>query len=191
MAAADPGRPWWASGGEADGLRDEDPLEVFRRARAGERAPEGDPEAPGPAGHDRAGTDGGDPDRDAPGADGAGAGDAGRRPWWSEPLEQLAHLMRDLGRTAASAGEASRDRSTANARPGTGDGHVHTGSVEACRACPVCAGLRALTEARPEVVGHVSEAVRHLTLAGRAFLDAQAEGLRADEGLQHIRLDEE
>lgn len=70
-------------------------------------------------------------------------------------------------------------------------GHEHGTSVDACQVCPVCAGIRILAEARPELVTHLSEAARHLTLAARAFLDAQADVLRRDEGLQRIDLDDE
>lgn len=71
------------------------------------------------------------------------------------------------------------------------DTHGHGPAVDACQVCPVCAGIRILSEARPELVAHLSEAARHLTLAARAFLDAQAEVLRRDEGLQRIDLDDE
>lgn len=71
-------------------------------------------------------------------------------------------------------------------------GHHHHGpSVDACQVCPICAGIRILGEARPELVTHLSEAARHLTLAARAFLDAQADVLRRDDGLQRIDLDDD
>ncbi|MBW3620218.1 MAG: hypothetical protein KY461_08235 [Actinobacteria bacterium] len=69
--------------------------------------------------------------------------------------------------------------------------HHHGPSVDACQVCPVCAGIRILSEARPELVTHLSEAARHLTLAARAFLDAQADVLRRDDGLQRIDLDDD
>lgn len=69
--------------------------------------------------------------------------------------------------------------------------HQPGGGVDACSVCPICAGIRILGEVRPELVTHLSEAARHLTLAARAFLDAQADVLRRDDGLERIDLDEE
>lgn len=50
------------------------------------------------------------------------------------------------------------------------DGRPHDPAT--CRACPWCTLLRAVGESRPEVVEHLGEAVRHLTLAARAMVDA-------------------
>lgn len=61
---------------------------------------------------------------------------------------------------------------------------------EVCQVCPICAVLRTLEDVRPEMIEHLTEAARHLTLAAKAFVDAQAEGFDGDEGLQRIDLDE-
>lgn len=50
--------------------------------------------------------------------------------------------------------------------------HQPDGST--CGVCPLCSAIAALGDARPELVGHLSEAARHLTLAAKAFVDAQA-----------------
>lgn len=61
---------------------------------------------------------------------------------------------------------------------------------DVCEVCPICAVLRAVDDVRPELVEHLTEAARHLTLAAKAFVDAQAAGFEDDEGLQRIDLDE-
>lgn len=58
---------------------------------------------------------------------------------------------------------------------------------EVCGACPVCIGLRALRSVRPEVIGHLSDAAHHLSLALRAVADAAADG---PEDVQRIVLDD-
>lgn len=71
--------------------------------------------------------------------------------------------------------------------------HQHGTDVphDVCQVCPICAVLRAVDDVRPELVEHLSEAARHLTLAAKAFIDAQASGYEPqDGGLQHIDLDE-
>jgi hypothetical protein len=42
-------------------------------------------------------------------------------------------------------------------------------------ACPLCAGLAALRQARPEAVEHLVKAGAELLLAARALLDGSAE----------------
>lgn len=183
MAAADPGRPWWASAEGTDRLGDDDPLAAHRAGRAGTGEPadhDGDPGArPGGAARDGEG----ERDDDGPGGDSA-------PPWWIDAAELVTRFAREAGRAASGYAEATRDQAVDDARPG-GDPHVHTGSAQACQVCPLCAGIRILAEARPEMVGHLTEAARHLTLAARAFLDVQAEVLRRDDAFEHIRLDEE
>jgi hypothetical protein len=49
------------------------------------------------------------------------------------------------------------------------------GQAPECQSCPLCAGLAALREARPEVVGHLVKAGAELLLAARALLDGVAE----------------
>jgi hypothetical protein len=48
------------------------------------------------------------------------------------------------------------------------------GRAPECRLCPICAGLAALRDARPEAVEHLVKAGVELLLAARALLDAAA-----------------
>lgn len=68
--------------------------------------------------------------------------------------------------------------------------HRADAPTDVCQVCPICAMLRAVDDVRPELVEHLTEAARHLTLAAKAFVDAQATGFEGDEGLQRIDLDE-
>ena len=52
------------------------------------------------------------------------------------------------------------------------------GQAPECQACPICAGLAALREARPEAVEHLVKAGAELLLAARALLDGAAEPAR-------------
>lgn len=186
---ATPSDPWWASGRTADDGIDpsEDPFDAHRDARRGA----GDP-PPGP--------------HDAP-AGGAGAtggtGEAGR----------LAAEAVDLfGRLAAEAGRRVTARATANAAGPHGDAFTRPDPPDqqagprdddgvwrrlaegigphddgqVCDACPVCIGLRALRQVRPEVIAHLSDAAHHLSLALRAVAEAQT-GQR--DGFEKIDLD--
>ena len=45
---------------------------------------------------------------------------------------------------------------------------------ESCAACPLCAGLAALRQARPEAVEHLVKAGAELLLAARALLEGPA-----------------
>lgn len=65
---------------------------------------------------------------------------------------------------------------------------------EACLLCPLCLVLQRLTEARPEVAGHLLQAARELSLAVRALAAAHAEacaqaGAAPDEGLERIDIE--
>ena len=48
------------------------------------------------------------------------------------------------------------------------------GQAPECRLCPVCAGLAALRETRPEAVEHLVKAGAELLLAVKALLDGAA-----------------
>jgi hypothetical protein len=48
------------------------------------------------------------------------------------------------------------------------------GRAPECQACPICAGLAALREARPEAVEHLVKAGAELLLAARALLEGAA-----------------
>lgn len=202
-------RPWWASDGPVDGGADPtDPVEDFRRARQGEV---GDP-----SDASEAGTDGAPPwwhaaadaaatlaeqlattveghragarsdDRaadDGPSAadDGPGAGNARRG----------AGEHDDADHRAGAAGARDRAAGADDDAEGGHDGHA-AGPGDVCGVCPVCTGLRALSEQRPELVDHLAEAARHLSLAVRALAPREApreHRTARDDGLTHIDLD--
>jgi hypothetical protein len=52
------------------------------------------------------------------------------------------------------------------------------GQAPQCQTCPICAGLAALRETRPEAVEHLVKAGAELLLAVRALLDGAAEPAR-------------
>lgn len=174
--------PWWASGRSAeDGLDGtEDPLGAHWGARHGDQTHDG--------GRD-------EPTGDRPAGDGAG-GDAARLA--GEAIDLFARLAAEAGRRVAARATSNAGRPAPGAftrtDPPTGgdqpgdDGapgpHPHDGEV--CDACPVCMGLRAIRQVRPEVVAHLSDAAHHLSLALRAVAEAQA---APDEGLESIDLD--
>jgi hypothetical protein len=203
VTAAD--RPWWSSpDGDLDADADVDPVEVHRRARRGESSM----------------PDGGDASDDPrPVDDGS---------WWVPATEAVTRLARDLAATAGTTGgphdpgtdpgrgEADHGQARGDGRrrgggggggsgeSGGGDGGGAAHRIDACGICPICVGLRALGEARPDLVAHLAEAARHLALAVRTVVDAAAEpGEAADPGaprgarrrprhddLQHIDLDD-
>ena len=103
--------------------------------------------------------------------DGAGQRRSSAGAGWWEAYDAIGRLAREVGGARA------------------GAGHGQTGEV--CHLCPICTGLRLLEEVRPEVVAHLTEAARHLTLAAKAVVDAQADQFAGDGGLQHIDLDDE
>lgn len=102
-------------------------------------------------------------------------------PWWASgtgPGDGL-HDEDPLDRHAAGRRGAADGDSSPHA-----EGRV-------CHACPVCVALRALEGSRPEVVAHLSEALHHLSLAARAFVEAQVDGTGGDGGLRRVDLDDE
>lgn len=83
-----------------------------------------------------------------------------------DAVEGLAVLARLAGTRRGRAGD----------RTGAGQGRQGQRPHDpACRGCPWCTLLRAVGDSRPEVVEHLGEAMRHLTLAARAVLEATEE----------------
>jgi hypothetical protein len=66
--------------------------------------------------------------------------------------------------------EPGGDRGT----PGGFPGQSGRGAAGECVACPLCAGLAALRQARPEAVEHLVKAGTELLLAARALLGGPA-----------------
>lgn len=162
-----PGTPWWASGrGPDEGLdADEDPVASHRRARRGD----GDGRADGSGRGGRGdGGDGQPPDGDE------------ARGWWEDTADALAGAVREAARAGRAAGGQEQT-----------EPHEHGSGAPACQVCPICIALRALGEARPEVVAHLGEAARHVALALKAFADAQVAAAGGADRLEHIDLDEE
>ena len=64
------------------------------------------------------------------------------------------------------------------------------GSGPECQVCPICMGLSALWQARPEAMEHLLKAGAELLLAARALLEAgEAAGpSRQPAGMQRIRV---
>lgn len=194
MTGREPASPWWASGGpEGASHQDDDPLTAHRRARAG------DVEEPPPTA--------------APS-------------WWAPAAEAVARLSEDLATTAIDNADRARgdrpwheateprpedvpgsDRGAGEPREpgpdlgsdGAGPARDAAAHLDVCGVCPICVGLRALGTHHPELVGHLSEAARHLAAAVRTFVEAPeprtsgTEGgttARADDGLTRIDLDD-
>ncbi len=136
------------------------------------------------------------------------------RPAWLDAVEAIDGAVRAATRTArersvqnAAGTDAAGLDGDGGARGGGGggarggggggeggapDGHRH-GAIDAyCHVCPVCSLLRALDETRPEVILHLTEAARHLTMAAKAVVDSQAEraGGQGNDGFESIPVDD-
>lgn len=136
-----------------------------------------DPDQDGFEAHDaaRRGHDGGD-DGDA---DDDGRSDGQPPPHWMTELVEMLARIASAG-TARMGGSPPR---SAGAAPHPPD--------QVCDACPVCLGLRAVQQVRPEAIAHLAEAARHVSLALKAFADAQARAVVGDEDYEHIDLDQQ
>jgi hypothetical protein len=175
-------RPWWATDGDVVDGPDEDPVDAHRAARRGE-APEDEAAADGPSRDDgtwwvpateamtrlardlagaaaeRAAGTGGAGAAGAPPGAGTGAGEGGSGA--SAP-----------GEGGAAPAGTSTAGSAAGGGDGEGPGQVHR--IDACGVCPICVGLRAIGDVRPDLVVHLAEAARQLALAVRTVVDAAA-----------------
>lgn len=63
--------------------------------------------------------------------------------------------------------------------------HLATGSVE-CQVCPVCQGIAALRQVRPEAVAHLLDAAASLVAAVKAAMPAPPPDAPPRERVQHI-----
>ena len=66
----------------------------------------------------------------------------------------------------------------------------HRLDSETCGVCPLCTLIAGLDDVRPELVHHLSEAARHLTLAAKSFVDAQAAAY-GPSGLERIEVEDD
>jgi hypothetical protein len=178
-----PAGPWWEAAAET----------VSRLARdLAETAEAHGPPAgghPDPAGEPTDAGDVGDahPDIAGDGGTAGGSADAGTG---GDGARDGARGHEGTGGTdeASAAGDgAARGAPGGTAHGASGDGEHR---IDACGICPICVGIRALGESRPELVGHLAEAARHVALAARSLAARPSPGPRGDEPLQHIGLDE-
>jgi hypothetical protein len=98
--------------------------------------------------------------------------------------EESARLLAAFQEWAAKGRTAAKDLADAYQEPaGAGAGH----SPE-CTICPLCQGIRLLRGARPEVVGHLSDAATSFlaALAALAPADSSEPARREREKAQHI-----
>lgn len=131
------------------------------------------------------------------------------RPAWMDAVEAIDGAVRAAARGAKGAAERVTDvrdglsgqvdgvdgQETDGADPdgeakGAAHGHRH-GAIDAyCHVCPVCSLLRALDEVKPDVLVHLTEAARHITLAAKAVIDAQADRIGGEEDFESIVVDD-
>jgi hypothetical protein len=80
------------------------------------------------------------------------------------------------------------DRREAGGVRGTPGGFPGQSGAADCVACPLCAGLAALRQARPEAVEHLVKAGTELLLAARALLEGPAPDGRQAPGPAGARM---
>lgn len=110
---------------------------------------------------------------------GNGGADGSQPPHWMTDLVELLARLASAG-TARMGGTPPRPAGTPPHPPD-----------QVCDACPVCLGLRAVREVRPDAIAHLAEAARHVSLALKAFADAQARAVVGDDDYEHIDVADE
>lgn len=117
---------------------------------------------------------------------------------FGDVAEVMARLAKEaLRRTAQSrAGQSRAGQSRAATANGAGNPTGATTEqppvvIDACAVCPIGATMRVVGDSRPEVVEHLVEASRHLTLAFKAMVDAQLQAYEADAGFERITVDDD
>lgn len=124
-----------------------------------------------------------------PGTDGSGADDP-------DPVEafRASRRPRERGAGAHAPGGAGSAEETAGERPAGERRAEDPGAVhrpELCGVCPLCTLARSLEDTRPELLEHLTEAVRHLAAAARTFLEPPTGAPDGGtQGVQHIDLDD-
>lgn len=118
------------------------------------------------------------------------------RPWWFSLPEQPAgpgagddtlddvdpiEAFRSARRPRPVPPRAAEPGSAPDPSPPTGDPDASTADrepedpvahrPELCGVCPLCTLARTLEDTRPELMGHLTEAARHLAAAARALLE--------------------
>lgn len=181
MTAEPRPRPWWSSDGDRHD-DDRDPLEAHRAARQGKGTSDrGEADeaghVPGPCGP----------------AGPAGAGGLGRSPVAgvvADVLREAAEALAPAAPGRGGSGSPARDRSARDrpapdrpapvrsgpTEPPTVDPSDDAHRFETCGICPLCALIRAVGAARPDVVVHLADAAHHLSAALQAVVGAPARG---------------
>lgn len=125
----------------------------------------------------------------------------GERPWWSsgsgpdaevEPGPAAEERRERAARQTHERADRDGSSNDGERRDAGSREHVHPplADGEVCQVCPICAALRMVGEVRPDLLVHLAEAARHLTLAAKTVVDAQASGFR-ERGLERIPLDDD
>jgi hypothetical protein len=127
------------------------------------------------------------------------------RPWWASDLdaEAVASTVDPLEahRAARRGGPPPRDDASwwdldglrepapdassedGDHTTGTGDAAAAAGhGPDVCGVCPICLALRSLGESRPQLLEHLTEAVRHLAAAVRSVVEEPPRGRGDDAG---------
>jgi hypothetical protein len=102
----------------------------------------------------------------------------------------------DPGGPGAQGAQGAHGGSGAHGGPAGGDerpprpaGAAPSHADAICGVCPICVLARTLGDTHPELLGHVTEAARHLAAAARAMLDPSGPPDHGPEGVQRIDLD--
>lgn len=132
------------------------------------------------------------------------------RPWWAsaeagrpvtdDPVE--AHRAARRGSATGTGAPPRSDGHGGSDAPGGAQGPhgsgaaggAHAGEPSShadaiCGVCPICVLARTLGDTHPELLGHLTEAARHLAAAARTMLDPSTPPDPGPEGVQRIDLD--
>ena len=77
--------------------------------------------------------------------------------------------------------DAAEDEAAGPTQPGSASGPTQPGSA-ICGVCPVCVAARMLGETRPELLGHLTEAGRHLSAALSSLLETRTDRSGDEQG---------
>ena len=86
--------------------------------------------------------------------------------------------------------DAAEDEAAGPTPPGSASGPTQPGSASGptqpgsaiCGVCPVCVAARMLGETRPELLGHLTEAGRHLSAALSSLLETRTDRSSDEQG---------
>jgi hypothetical protein len=135
--------------------------------------------------------------------DGAGTSTTGGRTSTEDPVEAHRAARRgapppgaagdgDEASAAAGGGDhasAPAGESARSSGPSAGAQAPHSHADVVCGVCPICVLARTLGDSHPELLGHLTEAARHLAAAARAMLDTPGAHDPGTDRVQRIDLD--